>query len=155
MTLHGKSFLVSYAPTVDTDAMIAGDSLGTDAKEITDIAPTGQGGVVTGITVTNKGITKVPITLHFFVAEPTNSTITNNLPFAIADADLPLYRGFITLPSDAEYWKVNANNAVGHIATFYTYVAPEGSFFIVPVTEDGVTFGSVSDLNILLHLWLD
>lgn len=141
---------VSFTPTINTTAYAANDALHTDGIELVGaLKKVPAAGRIAGVRVVDLADQKSELHLHFFDAEPANSTVTINAAVDFNDTELKdSHLGFVSVAA-GDYESL-ADNAVASVEAALPIVLDEGarSIFVVVVSGGTPTYASTSDIKI-------
>lgn len=144
---------VTVTPTVTAGAYTAGDAVGSLMTFENITCSNMQKGQITSVQVTDKSDNAVEYDLILFKSLP-GGTFTNDAPVDPLDDDLLLMLPFIHL---ADTDRVSfADNGMSSLASLfsnasgYSATSLPGIIYAVLKTEDTPTYGSTSDISVIL-----
>lgn len=155
---HFETKYVTVTPTVTAGAYVAGDSVG-DLMTFTNITCSNmQKGQITSVQVTDKSDNAVEYNLVMFKSLPAG-TFTNDAAFDPADADLLLMLPVINLAT-TDHFSFNDNGISSLASLFsngqgYSTTSLPGIIYASLVTEGTPTYGSTSDISVILGFRCD
>lgn len=146
---------VAVTPTVSTSpAYTANDCVG-GKQTIAMGRASGLGGMLTGISMVDKGNQKAALTIVFFNADPTGTTVTDNSAVSIAAADESKIVGWVDIAA-SDYKTIGSRAYVSKDA-INKYMQPSGSanLFALVFTTGTPTYATTSDLTFNYHFLRD
>lgn len=143
------SITIPYAPTIQTDAYVAGDAIGSQAFELEEVFTSpGSVSYLKNMVVYDQDDEKAAISFYFFNQDPTGTTVTDGAALDVADADLDkIVARAIVVAGDYESF---ADNAVGEVeVTKEMQGGGTTSLWVIPVMRGTPTYTAATDLKFL------
>lgn len=137
--------IITVTPTIDTSAYAIGDQLGGVQTIADAVTASGEGGVLSGVTVIDKAKQNASLQILIFNEEPT-PTSSDNDAVDISDSEMEKCIGVIYVGST---YVGLANNSMAESGDSIRVVkADTGStnLYAVPIIRNTATYGSSSDL---------
>ena len=148
--LMGQTNLIKVTPTITAGAYAAGDAVG--GLLTFTILGAGGGGIVTGMSVTDKASANAELDLVLFNA-PFTAT-SDNAPFDVSDADLLNCIGYVKVYASG--YANFTDNSVGLVTGVgLAFKTATGALYGQLVTRSAPTYASTSDLQVTLHTLQD
>lgn len=145
---------IAVIPTVSVSpAYTAGDSIGGKISLANAVRAAGLGGTISSVVISDKGKQSAPIDVVFFIADPSNSTFTDNGALTINDTDLIQIIGVVPISS----WSSFVDNSVGYSnglgiafkiatgTTLYACLVNRGTPTYTATTDIQLTVGIIPD----------
>jgi len=147
-----SSITVDVVPTIDTAAYAAGDSVGGLITLANAARVAGGSGVIQSLTLADADSQNEPYQIIFLSANPSGSTVTDQSPVNIVEADLAKIIGVVNLyAGDYSSFSATSVGAVANIGIGYDL--PSGtSLFVILKPTSTPDYTQTDALKLGVHL---
>lgn len=145
--------MVTNIPNIQTSAYAPNDVVG-ELLTLTAAARSAVGtGIIGQVVITDADGETVDLDVIYFKADPTSTTITDNSPLTVADADLSKIICRVALTEHIDF--VTNGFSQGQNKNCLFDARPTSTIYAVIITRAAVTYTSASDLTLITSVYQD
>lgn len=145
--------MVTNVLNIETSQYTANDVVG-ELLTLTGAARTAVGsGIIGQVALTDADGETVDMDVIYFKANPTGTTVTDNSPLTVADADLAKIICRVSLTNHTDFVNNGFSQAQNSNCLFNS--VPNSTIYAVVITRATVTFTASTDLTLITSVYQD